>query len=83
MTVFGRVRNLSRIPLGDAYAKVVYLDQKGGLVQSGKAILSPNPVGPGETGTFEAMDKSDPRIFSYEVSFEKIGGGSIPSTNRK
>jgi hypothetical protein len=79
VTVQGRITNISIESLENIQVTVTFEDAQGGLVTTSKAVVSPNPLQPGELGTFEVIERTNARFDHYRTAFSQILGGSIPT----
>jgi hypothetical protein len=77
--VKGRVRNISAdLTPPNVIVTVVFEDERGRYVGDAKGLITPNPIGPGESATFEAAgDRCD--YARYEIGFSVAAGPAIPT----
>lgn len=80
--VFGRVKNVSNEEIDGIWVDVMFEAARGQLVAKGSGPVQPNPLRPGEVGTFEVMEKTSPAIAKYNLKFRKLLGESIPAAGR-
>jgi hypothetical protein len=73
----GVVTNVSGSAINDVVVDVIFINGAGGSVTSASAMVASNPVGPGQSTTFSAMDEFDPEIVSATVSLRTQGGKLI------
>jgi hypothetical protein len=73
----GEVMNMSSEPLRNVEAVTSYYDKSGSFVTSSDALISYNPVLPGQTSPFKTMTTDNPAIARCEVTFKDLLGGRI------
>jgi hypothetical protein len=76
-TIEGRVRNNSDESFKFVRVAMSLEDSGGRLVKTESAFTDPPTVGPGETVTFSATTRVNPRVQTIKVNFTS-GGKSIP-----
>lgn len=76
--VEGIVTNISRKPLKNIEAVVVFLDSRGDLVTSDSALIEYNPILPRQSSPFKVTTKYNPAMEDMKLSFKTLMGGSIP-----
>src|SRR5690606_19468872 len=75
----GRVRNISGRRLENVVAQVTWYDRSEGFITADEALISLNPILPGQTSTFKVMASWNPAMHTASVSFKELFGGTIPT----
>ena len=78
-TAEGRVKNISGRRLENVVAEVTFTDRSGGFITTDDALISLNPILPGQTSTFKVMARQNPAMNNASLSFKFLMGGSIPT----
>jgi len=81
-TVKGQIKNISSKRLENVEAVASFYDKNHNFITSGSALIEYNPILPGQTSPFEAMETANPEMYSATVEFKFLSGGSI-STYKK
>jgi hypothetical protein len=81
--VAGRVTNNSSASLENVTAVVSFLTSDGGFVKTSEAIISYNPILPGQTSPFEVADTANPAIERASLAFKTLLGGSLSAMSRE
>lgn len=77
ITCEGFVKNISRQPIEDIVAVVLFYDADRIPVASDEALISYNPLLPGQTSPFSVIARYNPAIAYWRVEFKEILGGTI------
>lgn len=75
----GRVKNISGQRLENVVAEVTWYDRSGGFITADEALISLNPILPGQASTFKVIAVWNPAMNSASISFKKLFGSSIPT----
>ena len=80
ITVTGEVKNISDKPMEAVQAVVSFYTEDGTFVKESSAIIEYNPILAGQTSPFKAIGTDNPAIKTWKVTFKKLFGGTIPTT---
>jgi len=83
VSVSGEVKNISDAPLQNVVAVATFKTKDAVFVKVAEAIVKYNPILPGQTTPFEALDTDNPAIESCEIGFKKLMGGTLDYKVRK
>ena len=83
VTAAGRVTNNTASALKNVMAVVTFVTADGEFVKTSEALISYNPVLPGQTSPFEAIASDNPEIAKASISFKFLLGGTLSSTTRE
>lgn len=78
LEVQGRVKNASDDSLKGLKIAVTLEGRAGNLLETDDAYLKPDPLEPGEVGTFKLLVKSAERYDHLKVDFTARSGKSVP-----
>ncbi|WP_422930862.1 FxLYD domain-containing protein [Singulisphaera sp. PoT] len=78
LEVQGRVKNASGESLDSLKIAITLEDRAGNLLETDDSYLKPDPLEPGEVGTFKLLVKAAERYDHLKVDFTAGSGKSIP-----
>ncbi|HEX3869427.1 MAG TPA: FxLYD domain-containing protein [Pirellulales bacterium] len=73
----GQVTNISDRPLSNVEAVAIFKTSNGQFVKSDQAMLTYNPIMPGQTSPFLVITTGNPMISNCTVSFKTLFGGAL------
>ncbi len=74
----GRVKNVSTENLRNVTAVVSYFTEDGKFITSDEALISFNPILPGQTSTFRVIGQHNPAMKCASIELKSLLGGTIP-----
>lgn len=75
--VIGEVKNISEHPIHSLTVVGTLRTKEEKLIKSISAIVEYNPIMPGQSSPFEALDRANPLVYKCGISFKTIMGGTI------
>lgn len=75
----GQVRNISGSRMENVMAEVTWRAADGTFITSEDALISLNPILPGQTSSFRVMGRWNPAMQSGNLQFKYLMGGAIPT----
>jgi TPR repeat protein len=74
----GQVKNISNDRLTNITAVVTFFTEDGKFITSDEALISYNPILPGQVSPFKLICTRNPAMSSASIDFKQLLGGSIP-----
>jgi hypothetical protein len=81
--VEGQVKNISDQSLKNVEVMVQWFTNKGDLVKTDDALISYNPILPGQISPFKSITTSNPEMTRYTVSFKTLFGAEIATKDSR
>jgi hypothetical protein len=82
VSVEGRVRNVSGVPLPQVKTSITYEDKNGRLVATSDAYLKPDPIPAGSFATFRSFDGFKAGMDHVKLEFLSGGDAAVPWSDR-
>lgn len=82
VTAEGQVKNVSTAALENVQVVVSIYTKDGTFITSADALLTYNPILPGQTSPFKAMTTANPAMKKANIAFKSLFGGEIAHTTR-
>ena len=73
----GEVRNVSSERLENVMVEVRFKDRTGSFIKSEDALISYQPLMPGQTSPFKVGTSANPMIWHYTIGFKQMFGGEL------
>lgn len=82
-TVKGEVTNNTSQNFKNVVAVVSFYTKEDQFITSGEALISYNPILPGQSSPYRVIETYNPAMATCRLSFKRLLGGTIPAINRE
>ena len=79
----GQVQNLTTESLRNIQAVVTFFDRDGGFITSSKALITYNPLLPGQISPFRVIETFNPAMQKAQLEFATLFGGTLVVKERE
>ncbi|MFC2013404.1 FxLYD domain-containing protein [Chloroflexota bacterium] len=83
VTMSGEVKNISSKNLENVMVVVNYYTDDDTFVKTDEALISYNPILPGQISPFKSITTDNPAIKRYKITFKYFWGGKIPTEDKR